>query len=444
MNFRPASSKIVLTTFGSFGDVHPYLAIGRELKSRGHHVVIATCELYRGATENAGLEFFPIRPDLPDLSNNAAFYERVMNPISGGAKYLLQEIVAPNVRQTFDDLCETTRDADIFVSHSMSVVAPLVAAQSSTRNAVKMRWISAIVSPMFLQSVDDPPSLPIVPALANVPVLGKIAVRSWNRWLGKWLAQPLGSLKELRREFGLPESISPLFDDAHSPHRVLGLFSPALAPPQKDWPPQIRATGFCLYDRDEGEKLSAELQWFLSESAQPPILFTLGASSAMSAGDFWTQSLQAVRLMKRRAIFVLGRDAQLWPKLDFADDIFPLSYVPLSQVLPHCEMAVHHGGIGTIALCLQAAKPMLIMPHSQDQPDNALRTQRCGVARLLPKSKYKASRVAHELQRLSSTRCYAERAQIVGAQIRNERGTQTACDWIENELEITDKIISFV
>lgn len=451
MNFS-APRKIVLTTFGSFGDVHPYLAIGRELKKRGHRVVVATSELYRQAIENAGLEFFALRPDLPAPRENAAFYARVMNPISGGAKFLLQEIVAPNVRATFDDLCEATRDADVFVSHSMSVVAPLVAqfhaqaetpsqqgfsATSSTRNR-KLRWISAIVSPMFLQSVDDPPSLPLFPALAKTPIVGRFLSRRWNRWLGKWLAQPLGSLRELRRQIGLPPGVSPLFDDAHSPTRALGLFSPLLAPPQRDWPSQTRAVGFCFYDRDdetdEGEKLDDELRNFIKGSAQPPLLFTLGASSAMNAGDFWTQSSEAVRLMNRRAIFVMGRDRASWPNLPFSNDVSRVEYVPLSLVLPHCEIAVHHGGIGTIALCLQAEKPMLIMPHSQDQPDNAIRAARCGVARLLNRKNYRAPRVASELKTLSSTRSYAERAQSVGAHIRAENGTQAACDLIEAEL----------
>lgn len=443
-------AKIVLTTFGSFGDVHPYLAIGRELKNRGHNVVIATCELYRTATENAGLQFFSIRPNLPDPETHTDFYERVMNPISGGAKFLLQEIVAPNVRQTFVDLCEATRDADVFVSHSMSVVAPLVAqfhsqtetpspqsfsAISSTRNP-KLRWISAIVSPMFLQSVDDPPSLPLFPGLARVPFFGKSASRGWNKWLGKWLAQSLGSLTDLRRELGLPPGISPLFDDAHSLYRVLGLFSPALAPPQRDWPPQTRATGFCFYDRDEGKNLDAKLQTFIDESAEPPILFTLGASSAMSAGDFWEESFAAVKILKRRAIFVMGRDEKSWPIFS-SSDILQIAYVPLSQVLPFCESVVHHGGIGTIALCLQTGKPSLIMPHSQDQPDNAIRAERCGVARLLSRKTYRAKRVANELRLISSTRSYAERAQSVGAQIKDERGTQTACDLIEDELKET-------
>ena len=38
-------ARIVLNTFGSLGDLHPYLAVALELKRRGHHPVIATHDI---------------------------------------------------------------------------------------------------------------------------------------------------------------------------------------------------------------------------------------------------------------------------------------------------------------------------------------------------------------------------------------------------------------
>ena len=57
------SKRIVLSTFGSFGDVHPYVALARELKARGHMPVVATSEMYREKMDAAGVELFPVRPD---------------------------------------------------------------------------------------------------------------------------------------------------------------------------------------------------------------------------------------------------------------------------------------------------------------------------------------------------------------------------------------------
>ncbi len=61
--------RIVLSTFGSFGDVHPYIAIALELKARGHSVVIATSEVYREKMDALGLELHRVRPDVPSYDD---------------------------------------------------------------------------------------------------------------------------------------------------------------------------------------------------------------------------------------------------------------------------------------------------------------------------------------------------------------------------------------
>src|SRR6185503_19110752 len=55
-------ARIVLNTFGSLGDLHPYLAIALELQRRGHQPVVATHGLYRARIEAMALEFAPVRP----------------------------------------------------------------------------------------------------------------------------------------------------------------------------------------------------------------------------------------------------------------------------------------------------------------------------------------------------------------------------------------------
>ena len=54
------SKRIVFAIWGSLGDLHPYLAIARELKARGYQCVIATHNLHRPRVEAAGLEFAPM------------------------------------------------------------------------------------------------------------------------------------------------------------------------------------------------------------------------------------------------------------------------------------------------------------------------------------------------------------------------------------------------
>ena len=57
-------AKIVLTTLGSLGDMHPKIALALELRRRGHDVTIAAMEFYRERIEPLGIGFAPMAPHL--------------------------------------------------------------------------------------------------------------------------------------------------------------------------------------------------------------------------------------------------------------------------------------------------------------------------------------------------------------------------------------------
>lgn len=56
-------SRIVLTTIGSLGDLHPKIAIGLELRNRGHNIIFATHKKYQSKIEALGFEFYRMRPN---------------------------------------------------------------------------------------------------------------------------------------------------------------------------------------------------------------------------------------------------------------------------------------------------------------------------------------------------------------------------------------------
>ena len=66
---------------------------------------------------------------------------------------------------------------------------------------------------------------------------------------------------------------------------------------------------------------------------------------------------------------------------DLGDSARHEVYVPSHRSFPNCAAVVHHGGIGTCAQALAAGVPQLTMPLAFDQPDNATRLRRLGVAR---------------------------------------------------------------
>jgi len=106
-------------------------------------------------------------------------------------------------------------------------------------------------------------------------------------------------------------------------------------------------------------------------------------------------------------------------------------YAPHSEVMPRACAVVHQGGVGTTAQAMLAGRPMLVVPFSHDQPDNAARCARLGVARVLPRGALRAPRLVRELAALLGDPEVRARAERVGLEVRGERGASAAVDAIE-------------
>jgi UDP:flavonoid glycosyltransferase YjiC (YdhE family) len=217
----------------------------------------------------------------------------------------------------------------------------------------------------------------------------------------------------------------------HSPQLVLALFSRVLGTEQKDWPKNSRITGFCYYDAENGNAaLPPELEKFLA-AGEPPVVFTLGSAAVLAAGRFYEHSARAAVHLGIRAVLLIGNDPRNRPRGTLPESICATEYAPYSKLFPRAAAIVHQGGVGTTAQCLKAGKPMLIMPYSHDQPDNARRMRRLKVARVIQRSKYTPMQVARTLRKLLDEPEYGRRAQGVAWTLAHEDGTGAAADALE-------------
>ena len=234
-------------------------------------------------------------------------------------------------------------------------------------------------------------------------------------------------LREFRAELGLPPTDAiAQFEGQFSPRLNLALFSPVLAAPQTDWPANTLVCGFPRYDGAPLDaRTHAELEAFLA-AGEPPIVFGLGSSAVMVAGDFWHAAIEAAGGLGQRAILLTGKPPEdLGP---LPRDVKAFQYLPYSAVFPRAAAIVHQGGIGTLAQALAAGRPQLIVPVAFDQPDNARRTAALGVARSLPFRKATAAAMARELSALLAAPDCASRAATVGGAVAKEDGARVAAD----------------
>lgn len=414
--------RIVLTTFGSLGDLHPSLAIAMALKRRGHDPVIATSGQYRERVEREGIGFHAVRPDMPNPKDTPALMKRIMDQRTG-SEVVVREFVMPHLRDSYDDLLAAVQGADLLVSHVITFMAPLVAEKTG------IPWASTILAPLSFLSAHDPPVVAPAPWLAKLRFLGprfhrplfrlmKWAVRSWST---PW--------HQLRAELGLRAvRHSPLFEGQNSPRLVLALFSRLLGAKQPDWPAQTVITGFPFYDEGRHE-LPLDMRRFLDDGP-PPLVFTLGSSAVLDPGTFFETSAQAARKLGRRALLLVGSEPGNRPST-LPEGVAAFDYAPYAALFPRAAAIVHQGGVGTTAQAMRSGKPMLVMPYAHDQPDNAARVVRLGAARTIARRRYTVERACAELRPLLDEPKYAANAMRVGDDVRQERGAEGVCDELE-------------
>jgi len=402
---------------GSAGDVNPFLGIGRELLARGHSVEMGTCGYFRETIERSGLGFH-------EIGTTEQYYELVRNPD------LWHPTKATGVVFGHRDAPQAIRDTYRLVTefhqrHPDGVVATgtlAMGARIALETHPALRLATVHLQPGVLRSLVDPPVLAGVRFPTWVP---RIFVRGFF-WIGDRVVDGhvRHSVTAFRKELGLPPQTRYLQDWIHSPRAILGLF-PEWFASAPDWPNWMALTGFVTEDAAQG--LSKELSEWLS-AGEPPLVFTFGSAMAHGAALFAAACASCERL-KRRGLMLTQFPEQL-PKT-LPAGVRLESYVPLGELLPHCSLLVHHGGIGTTARGLQAGIPQIIVPLSHDQFDNAERIRRLGVGDSVPKSKLTGESLAACINRCLENGAMAAACRKTAEQCRQSNGTIEASNALE-------------
>ncbi|ACB95428.1 glycosyltransferase [Beijerinckia indica] len=425
------AKKIVLATFGTLGDIYPFIAIALAMKARGFAPVIAAPEMHKRAIEGENIAFVLMRPHEDDIIRAlgvdipGAFKIMLKNPY-----FILDEIYMRFLSETYDDVMRAAAGAHIIITHSLLVGAHQAAEK------LGLPCARVALAPLHLQSAAAPSFTPSAPYILEPK---SRAIVHYNRIVRAIIRlsinMRMGRLRAFRKKIGLPPTHEDFFLDfgkANKAQAFFGLFSPHFAPVQPDHPQNISTPGFPFYKPADADRrdLGPGLQAFLS-AGEPPIIFTLGSFAPEVSGDFYDQSLRAARLLGRRAILLAGaKDATR-----LASRVGPHEYVceqaPHSLLFPKGLCIVHHGGIGTTAEALRAGKPQIVVPFFGDQPDHGARIEKLGLGLAIKLSAYDERRAAAALQRIIA-KDYFQKAKSFVELIEAEKGVETIADWAES------------
>lgn len=392
---------VILVPFGSAGDVYPFVALGIELKRRGHCISMITSEYFGNLARNAGFEFTA-------SVSSEAYLALVGDPDFWhplrSTSLLVNRSINPAIAVIYDLLEQAYRPGE-----SAVVAGTLALGARVAQDKLGIPLTTVHLQPSAIRSCHEPAVHPGFGWIHRLPLRFRpLAFRLIDAVADRLYAGPLNAF---RATLDLPP-IKRLFASWwHSPESTLALFPAWYAAPQPDWPEQISLCDFPLYDAEELESSAADLERYLA-AGEPPVVFTSGSAMA-SADHFFAVSAEACRALDRRALFVTRFEQQLPRPLP--PHVHHMSYVPFGRLLSRAAALVHHGGIGTVAQALRAGVPQLVAPCCYDQYDNAAHLQNLGVGLTIPRRQLAAPRVATALHRLLTDRAMHRRCRELAA-----------------------------
>jgi rhamnosyltransferase subunit B len=334
--------------------------------------------------------------------------------------------ILPTLPAKVAELREICQQADLLISVTPQFAASIVA------ELLHIPSISVILAPSTLPSA----SIAALPLPVQLPAsLQRLSNRfSWfvgGIFLRQIVDKPINSV---RRTFHVPPRSNLMWTGNLSPHLTALAVSSAFLPRPDDWPESIKMMGFCFWDHPATWQFPETLKAFL-DGDKPVIAVTAGSVAPEERTLFvayYQTSVESILACGARALVINAPKNALVPEQQ--EDVLHLPFAPFSAVFPACASVIHHGGIGTIAQCLRAGVPSLVVPGGLDQPFNAAQVVQRKAGLWIPRKHYTKRRAEQALKALLSTPTYRKRVQAIQAQILQEDGTATFCTAIEQVL----------
>jgi sterol 3beta-glucosyltransferase len=410
--------KITILTYGSRGDVQPFLALALALQKAGHTVKLAAPHRFESFISAYNIPFVPLAGDPEVISQRLNDAGR--NPIQmmrAMSDYIFS--IADRVARQAFSACE---DADLIV-HSFLFTT----GGHSLARKMGIPDVSVQTFPIFAPTHAFP--------TVSMPNLPPGLLSYFSHWLTTqafWYGGNMG-YRRLRKfdpeTFDLDLFWPFVLDDSRLTTPLLLAYSPTVIPRPDDWSsPHIHIPGYFFLNTNDTYQPPATLTNFLAEG-EPPICITFGSMINRNADHVYHTVLDVLEKTKNRGIILTG-----WGGLQetpLSRQVFVTGSIPHDWLFPHCKMVIHHGGAGTTAAGLRAGIPNIVIPFAADQPFWGKRVHALGAGpHLIPVKKLAVDKLIAALIEADGD-AIRNGAQAVGRKIRVEDGIGCAVQLIE-------------
>jgi sterol 3beta-glucosyltransferase len=422
--------KIGIQTWGSHGDIRPFVALADGLQAAGHDVtLVVTCvdsERYNRLGTRTGFELrvvaTPVIPDGKALEKIGETIVRERNAIRQ-TRLAIEQLLLPAESAMYQASERLCAESDLVIGHYFLYTLGAAAEKH------ECPYVSVVLAHGAIPSAHQPPS--------GVPDLGMLGNRLVWRLARSVLNKSLKTYTDrLRAANGIAAARDMIDNVWASDYLTLLAISPVICERRSDWPRHYQVCG-ALDTQDSVAEGSVpeQLQSFLSAGA-PPLYMTMG--SMMSGSD----ERQTIALLADAAQAASARaviQAPSWERLGFACNsrIHFVGSAPHSAVFPSCAAVVHHGGAGTSQAALRAGVPSIVVPHTAEQALWGGELRRIGVAcKPIPRKRATPGRIAAAIVQTLQSKRIAETAKVLGARVAEEDGVAMAVRLIVDRVAV--------
>lgn len=414
--------KIGIFTYGTRGDVQPYIALALGLMDKGHQVILSAPSGFKDFVEGFGISFTELYGNAEEMMNSPEG-ERVLqseNTIKLMKHFfkVLNAIKVPLRRSYFDAIS----NVDYIIANSVTL--PIISAIAEKQN-------KKVALTFFMPPVVPTTEFPLADFdFLNFPWYNKLTYKIAHGFYWKFVKQ---ETNEYRKELGLPVLKENLITHINK-QKPLDLYciSQTLIPQPKDWESHHKITGFLTVPKQNREthsfdQTSTELTNWLAQG-EKPIYIGFGSNGVGNKEKFTAIITEILDTTNERILFCTG-----WSSLNNIpthENLFVTKYINHEAILPLCKVGVFHGGAGTLATMLRNNLPPIIVSFYTDQPTWGKIVEQKKIGAHIPVKKLTTGKLIEAIQ-------FAQTAEIksnvlaVGKLIRNEDGLENAVNEIE-------------
>jgi len=417
--------KIGIQTWGSDGDIRPFLALAGGLRSKGHEVSLVVTSVDNKDYSSYGREMDFSVSHIGKLTLEDRAFRQFQDKIEGTENSLKQiEIILsyyfnPVISEMFAAAERLCKENDVIIGHFIHYPAQTAAEKAGKPYASVMLNHAGIYSKHM--------------RIYGVPELGKWMNPYWWKLYNFAMDRLIGAeVNKLRIKIGLPLVKKIAETVLISKNLNLVAETSAIGIKQLDWPDYHHVCGvFTIPNVAEQWTMPDDLQRFL-KTGPPPVYITMGSMLSLdtSPGLITETLVQGALLAGCRTIV-----QSQWDELpDFPDHprIYKIRKVPHQYIFPYCSAVVHHGGAGTTHSAMLHGCPSIVIEHIADQTFFAGELQRLGVApKVLHRRTLTAPKLAKAIRTVLDDPGMKIRAEGLREIMLKEHGVETAVALIE-------------